>query len=279
MAITAIAFNLLVLPRIAGQLYRPGERVRDARSGIVLYPISVLLLVLLFPNRLDIAGAAWAILAVGDGMATIAGRRMGWGAIPWNREKSFAGTFALFLCGGLGGNARRLVVPAERDADSRGVVLGCGTTSRGARCRVCRNDPNQAGRQSLCSRLGRRRALGALARSRGPRRSGDCRRRSRDPPRRGRERGCRVAWLSGGHSDIHGSGCRRDHRHRDRGHDRVARAGRCCWRHSWPRRSARGSVYAARRSSGSPKSVADAVAPGTRSPIPASPRSRGCCLC
>jgi uncharacterized protein (TIGR00297 family) len=103
MAITAIAFNLLLLPRVAGQLYRPGERVRDAGSGIVLYPISVLLLVLLFPNRLDIAAAAWAILAVGDGMATIAGRRLGWGAIPWNREKSFAGTLALFLCGGLAG--------------------------------------------------------------------------------------------------------------------------------------------------------------------------------
>ena len=103
MAITAIAFNVLVLPRVAGHLYRPGERVRDAGSGVVLYPISVLLLVLLFPNRLDIAGAAWAILAVGDGMATIAGRHMGWGAIPWNRDKSFAGTFALFLCGGLAG--------------------------------------------------------------------------------------------------------------------------------------------------------------------------------
>jgi uncharacterized protein (TIGR00297 family) len=103
LAITAIAFNLLVLPRVAGQLFRPGERVRDADSGIVLYPISVLLLVLVFPNRLDIAAAAWAILAVGDGMATIAGKHLGWGAIPWNREKSFAGTLALFLCGGLAG--------------------------------------------------------------------------------------------------------------------------------------------------------------------------------
>ncbi len=103
LAIAALIFNLLVLPRVAGHLYRPDEPAGSARSGIVLYPISVLVLVLVFANRLDIAAAAWAILAVGDGMATIAGRRLGWGAIPWNRGKSFAGAFALFFCGGLAG--------------------------------------------------------------------------------------------------------------------------------------------------------------------------------
>ena len=104
LALAALVFNLAVLPRVAAQLYRPGEPGRGVRSGIVLYPLSVLLLVLLFPHRLDIAAAAWGILAVGDGMATIAGRQLGWGAVPWNREKSFAGTSALFLCGGMAGS-------------------------------------------------------------------------------------------------------------------------------------------------------------------------------
>jgi uncharacterized protein (TIGR00297 family) len=103
MAATAIAFNLFVLPRVAGHLYRPGEGARDAGSGIVLYPIAVLLLVLVFPNRPDIAAAAWAILACGDGMASIVGRRLGRRPIPWNRGKSVAGTVALFACGGLAG--------------------------------------------------------------------------------------------------------------------------------------------------------------------------------
>lgn len=103
LAIGALAFNLIMLPRVAPQLLRPGERTGSARSGITLYPVSVLLLVLVFPHRLDIAAAAWAILAVGDGMATIAGRRLGWVAIPWNREKSLAGSLALFLCGGAAG--------------------------------------------------------------------------------------------------------------------------------------------------------------------------------
>jgi len=104
LATAALVFNLFVLPRVAPQLYRTGERMRDARSGIVLYPVSVLLLVLLFPNRLDIAAAAWGILAFGDGIATIAGRQLGGALIPWNREKSFAGTIAFFLCGGLAGS-------------------------------------------------------------------------------------------------------------------------------------------------------------------------------
>ena len=103
LAVGALAFNLIVLPRVAPQLYRPGERTASARSGIVLYPVAVLLLVLVFSSRLDIAAAAWAILAVGDGMATIAGRRFRWIPLPWNRAKSLAGSLALFLAGGLAG--------------------------------------------------------------------------------------------------------------------------------------------------------------------------------
>jgi uncharacterized protein (TIGR00297 family) len=71
--------------------------------GIVLYPVAVLGLILLFPYRLDIAAAAWGILAFGDGMASVVGRRWGHRRIPWNRDKSVAGSAALFLCGGAAG--------------------------------------------------------------------------------------------------------------------------------------------------------------------------------
>jgi len=103
LASCALAFNLIVLPRVAPQLYRPGELTASARSGIVLYPVAVLLLVLAFSTRLDIAAAAWAILAVGDGMATMAGRRFRWIPLPWNRAKSLAGSLALFVAGGSAG--------------------------------------------------------------------------------------------------------------------------------------------------------------------------------
>lgn len=96
----AVAFNLYALPRLAGNLYRPGELRRRLRSGIVLYPLAVFTLIALFPDRRDIAAAAWGVLAFGDGMATLVGRRSGGAGIPWNREKSIAGSIAFIVCGG-----------------------------------------------------------------------------------------------------------------------------------------------------------------------------------
>jgi uncharacterized protein (TIGR00297 family) len=64
----------------------------------------VLLLVLCFPSRLDIAAAAWGILAAGDGTATLVGRRYGRTRVFWNREKSLAGSVAFAICGGIAGS-------------------------------------------------------------------------------------------------------------------------------------------------------------------------------
>jgi len=128
MAALALSFNLLVLPRIGGRrLYRPIDEARGFPIGILLYPLSVLLLILLFPSRPDITAAAWGILALGDGAATLVGQRMstinadtaqvgavreppprdtasafGRGRLPWNRDKSVAGTVAFVVCGGIG---------------------------------------------------------------------------------------------------------------------------------------------------------------------------------
>jgi uncharacterized protein (TIGR00297 family) len=103
---SALAFNLFVLPHVGGQrLYRSWEFARGFPAGILLYPISVLLLILVFPRRPDIAAAAWAILAVGDGMSTIVGRAVGGRPIPWNREKTWAGSAAFFVFGSVAGVA------------------------------------------------------------------------------------------------------------------------------------------------------------------------------
>jgi uncharacterized protein (TIGR00297 family) len=105
LAAVAIAFNLYALPRIAGpRIYRPGERARRYVSGVTLYPVSVLLLLLTFPDRRDIVAGAWGVLAFGDGMATIVGRRVGGPRIPWNSEKSLAGSAAFVLFGGAAGS-------------------------------------------------------------------------------------------------------------------------------------------------------------------------------
>jgi uncharacterized protein (TIGR00297 family) len=96
----AIAFNLYALPRLAGTLYRPGEVRQRLRSGIVLYPIAVFLLILAFRDRLDIVAGSWGVLACGDGMATLVGRRSSGRRIPWNPEKSVAGSCAFIIFGG-----------------------------------------------------------------------------------------------------------------------------------------------------------------------------------
>jgi len=109
LAATALTFNLIVLPRIGGRrLYRPVDEARGFPLGILLYPLSVLLLILVFPSRLDIVAAAWGILAFGDGFATLVGQRIGRRQVPWNREKTIAGTMAFAVFGGIGAVALAL---------------------------------------------------------------------------------------------------------------------------------------------------------------------------
>jgi uncharacterized protein (TIGR00297 family) len=106
LATVALVFNLLLLPRLGGrQLYRPSEVARGFPLGILLYPLSVLLLILIFPSRLDIVAAAWAILAVGDGMATLVGHTTTKNPLPWNPDKSIAGTTAFIISAGIAGAA------------------------------------------------------------------------------------------------------------------------------------------------------------------------------
>jgi uncharacterized protein (TIGR00297 family) len=100
----AVVMNIWLLrPLFGGRLHRPGELSRAFPAGLVLYPTSILLLVLLLPSRLDIVAAAWGILAFGDGAATLVGMRVGGRKWPWNRQKSVAGTLAFFLVGGSAG--------------------------------------------------------------------------------------------------------------------------------------------------------------------------------
>ena len=130
LAAFALLFNLALLPRIGGRrLYRPADEARGFPLGILLYPLSVLLLTLAFPSRLDIVAAAWGILACGDGAATLAGRASQSnaefaeraensssklsadsaisafirGRLPWNPDKTVAGTIAFVVFGALAG--------------------------------------------------------------------------------------------------------------------------------------------------------------------------------
>jgi uncharacterized protein (TIGR00297 family) len=104
-AVAGLLFNVIVLPRIAPSVFRPGDLDSPVRSGIVIYPLAVLALLICFPNRLDIAAAAWGILAAGDGMATLAGTHLRTRPLPWNRAKSRGGLVSFVLAGWLAGSA------------------------------------------------------------------------------------------------------------------------------------------------------------------------------
>jgi uncharacterized protein (TIGR00297 family) len=100
LALTALVFNLFLLPRLGGRrLYRDHEHAAGSSLGIVLYPLAVLILVLVFWKRLEVAAATWGILAFGDGMASVAGMTLGRTKLPWNPRKSWAGTIAYAFFG------------------------------------------------------------------------------------------------------------------------------------------------------------------------------------
>jgi uncharacterized protein (TIGR00297 family) len=117
LAIVALAFNVVVLPRIGPGLFRPGDLGGIMRSGIAIYPLAVLGLVLCFPRRPDLAAVAWAILAAGDGCATLVGAHVRTAPLPWNRAKSAGGLIAFIVAAGAAGaavevwTARALLTP------------------------------------------------------------------------------------------------------------------------------------------------------------------------
>jgi uncharacterized protein (TIGR00297 family) len=102
-AAIALAFNVAALPYVAPSLVRPVGRHKHLDPGLIFYPGSVLLLLMLVPDRLDIVAAAWGIMAAGDGMASIAGRHIRSAPIPWNHRRTVAGSAAFVLFGGTAG--------------------------------------------------------------------------------------------------------------------------------------------------------------------------------
>jgi len=106
MAVGAFVFNWQVLPRLGGRgLWREHEHGRGHALGILLYPLSVLGVILLFRHELWMAAAVWGILAWGDGMASVVGQLAGGPRLPWNPKKGWMGTAAFVAFGTLGAAA------------------------------------------------------------------------------------------------------------------------------------------------------------------------------
>ncbi|MBZ5638971.1 MAG: DUF92 domain-containing protein [Acidobacteriia bacterium] len=99
-AAVALLFNLFVLHRLTRRsLLRDDERARGYSTGIVLYPAAVLTLILVFHHRFELAAACWALMAFGDGMATVTGVSLRGPKLPWNERKTWWGFCAFALYG------------------------------------------------------------------------------------------------------------------------------------------------------------------------------------
>src|SRR5579863_10323939 len=77
-ALLALLLTTFILPQLdvdlrksSGEAARPGSRNR-----ILAYPLSVLTLVILYRHQPYIVAGVWAILALGDGMASVAGQAL-----------------------------------------------------------------------------------------------------------------------------------------------------------------------------------------------------------
>ena len=83
LAVAALVFNALILPRIGGKALHRAEDLRRGHAfGIIMYPLSVVILTLVFRERLEFVAIGWALMAFGDGMASVIGSLAGRHRLP-----------------------------------------------------------------------------------------------------------------------------------------------------------------------------------------------------
>jgi len=120
LALMALLFNIFILPRLGADFRKRPTDARDSSiwTGIVIYPSSVLLLVLFYRHQMHIAAAAWAIMALGDGFATVVGQTVRGPALAWNREKSWSGLFGFVVAATIGAYALARWTAPEMDVQN-----------------------------------------------------------------------------------------------------------------------------------------------------------------
>ena len=100
LALTALLFNMFLLPRLTG---RGLEREKDLElgfsPGMIAYPAMVLLISLLFFHQQIYLAIAWGAMAFGDGFAGVIGARYGRHTLSPYTKKTWEGSIAFILFG------------------------------------------------------------------------------------------------------------------------------------------------------------------------------------
>lgn len=92
--------TVVVVPKMKSRnfLYRQFEKKYS--QGAIAYFSTLIVLTLIFP--LYIVAASWAVLSLGDGMATLIGKNFKAQELPWNKNKSYYGSLAFVFFATLG---------------------------------------------------------------------------------------------------------------------------------------------------------------------------------
>ncbi len=115
-ALLALIFYVSILPQLEPNRAEPAGRWSGSLltpGSAALYPLSMLAVVLIFRHQMMVVAAVWAILALGGGVAEIAGSSWSRPPLPWNPRKSWP-AFATFILAGTAGAyvLARWVAPA-----------------------------------------------------------------------------------------------------------------------------------------------------------------------
>lgn len=117
-AVLMLLFNLYILPQIAAAYVSP---------ELVIYPLSVPMLILLYRNHIAVVAGVWAIVALGDGAAGVAGNAWRGPSLPWNQEKTWRGFLSFILASTLGAYAlTRWAAPSLAAVN---VLMVCAATA------------------------------------------------------------------------------------------------------------------------------------------------------
>ena len=101
LAVVAVVHALYISPRWVRVTTRHDEKRLGFSIGKSLYALSILGLLLAFPGQLYIVAGVWAILAVGDSLSNVVGRRWGQTKLPYNPIKSTTGLLTFWISGTL----------------------------------------------------------------------------------------------------------------------------------------------------------------------------------
>jgi uncharacterized protein (TIGR00297 family) len=107
LALLILLLELAILPGLGVDLSKTCSWRKQApeegyRLGIVLNPTALLVLALIFYGHLTVVAAAWGGMALADVMAGIAGEGWGRRALPFNPQKTWAGSCSFIGFGAVG---------------------------------------------------------------------------------------------------------------------------------------------------------------------------------